>query len=132
MKFTPLVTTLDRWRAEMLLATDGQSDSVQAAMAVKLAVAFEVVAERKAGRARLPASHRRGRAYNRGLRLLRRVAPTRDSAKAAGRFLGEGGPRFFWEAGVRDEGEIGRIAGERIRQRRLALGLTQRELAEAI
>jgi len=35
-------------------------------------------------------------------------------------------------AGVLDGGEIGRIVGERTRQRRLALGLRQWDLAEAI
>jgi hypothetical protein len=49
LKAEPLCKALfDRWKAELLLAGHGEDEATRAAMLWKLAVAFEILAERKA------------------------------------------------------------------------------------
>jgi hypothetical protein len=48
LKADPLCKTIfERWKAEMLAAGSGESEGVRAVMHWKLAIAFEVIAERK-------------------------------------------------------------------------------------
>jgi len=48
LKADPLCKTIfDRWKAELLAAGSGEPEVVRAVMHWKLAIAFEVIAERK-------------------------------------------------------------------------------------